>query len=55
MADAHRLMLPAVGAYTGGLDVTSPAIARLFPRGGRAFLLGTGRLFSFAIGAMAAR
>ncbi len=47
VADTHRLMLPALGAYTGGLDVVHPAIARLFPRGGRAFLLGQGRLFSF--------
>ena len=43
-------MLPAFGAYTGGLDVRDPAIARLFPRGGRAFLLGKDRLFSFALG-----
>ena len=47
--DQHRLMLPALGSYTGGLDVGSPAIARLFPRGGRAFLLGQGRLFSFTL------
>jgi uncharacterized protein len=46
--DHRRLMLPAFGAYTGGLDVTDPAIARLFPRGGRVFLLGRDRLFSFA-------
>jgi DNA ligase-associated metallophosphoesterase len=49
VADAHRLMLPALGAYTGGLDVVNPAIARLFPRGGRAFLLGQSRLFSFTL------
>ncbi len=53
VTDPHRLMLPAVGAYTGGLDVANPAIARLFPRGGRTFLLGSGRLFSFAMGARA--
>jgi len=50
VADQNRAMLPAFGAYTGGLDVRDPAIARLFPRGGRAFLLGRDRLFSFAIG-----
>jgi DNA ligase-associated metallophosphoesterase len=50
VADARRLLLPAFGAYTGGLDIADPAIARLFPRGGRAFLLGTGRLFSFPTG-----
>ena len=47
VADARRLMLPAFGAYTGGLDVADPAIAALFPRGGRVFLLGRDRLFSF--------
>jgi len=45
--DSRRLMLPALGAYTGGLDVRDPAIAVLFPRGGRVFLLGRERLFSF--------
>ena len=49
VSDARRLMLPALGAYAGGLDLANPAIARLFPRGGRAFLLGRGRLFSFAL------
>ena len=49
VVDGRRLMLPALGAYTGGLDLASPAIARLFPRGGRAFLLGQGRLFSFTM------
>jgi DNA ligase-associated metallophosphoesterase len=48
--DGKRLMMPAFGAYTGGLDVRDPAINRLFPRGGRVFLLGKDRLFSFEIG-----
>ncbi len=52
VADARRLMLPAFGAYTGGLDVRDPAIARLFPRGARVFLLGKERLFSFTLGAL---
>ena len=47
VTDARRVLLPALGAYTGGLDVRDPAIARLFPRGGRVFLLGRERLFSF--------
>jgi DNA ligase-associated metallophosphoesterase len=51
VTDGARLMLPAFGAYAGGLDVSAPAIARLFPRGGRAFLLGRDRLFSFPLGA----
>jgi hypothetical protein len=48
------MMLPALGAYTGGLDVRDPAIARLFPGGGRLFLLGRERLFGFAYPAMPA-
>ncbi len=55
VADSRRLILPALGAYTGGLDVHDPAIAGLFPRGGRVFLLGQGRLFSFPYQGRAAR
>lgn len=54
VADARRLIMPAFGAYTGGLDVRDPAIARLFPRGGRVFLLGKERLFSFALATLRA-
>lgn len=54
LADARRVLLPALGAYTGGLDIRDGAIAALFPRGGRAFLLGRERLFSFAYGALRA-
>ena len=50
VADAARLMLPAFGAYSGGLDVRDPAIARLFPHGLRVFLLGQEQLFSFNLG-----
>lgn len=50
VGDARRLVLPAFGTYTGGLDVGHQAIAELFPRGGRVFLLGRERLFSFALG-----
>ena len=50
LSDGRRLLLPAFGAYTGGLDIADPAIATLFPRGGRAFLLGEERLFSFPTG-----
>ncbi len=49
MADAARIMLPSFGAYTGGLDVRTPAIARHFPRGGHAYLLGQSRVFCFAV------
>lgn len=47
IADGYRMILPAIGAYTGGLDVRDVAIASLFPRGGRVFLVGRERLYSF--------
>ncbi len=50
VASSQRLLLPAFGAYAGGLDVTHPALAALFPRGGRVFMLGRERLFSFPLG-----
>lgn len=53
--DGRRLLMPAFGAYTGGLDVRNPAIAKLFPRGGRAFLLGKDRLYSGATGPLRGR
>lgn len=51
LTDGHRrLILPAFGCYTGGLDVADPAVAGFFPRGARIFLLGQDRLFHFPIG-----
>ena len=49
MTDAHRIILPSFGAFTGGLDVRSQAIARHFPDGARAFLLGRDRVFCFSV------
>jgi DNA ligase-associated metallophosphoesterase len=49
VADGRKIMLPAFGAYTGGLDVRAAAIATHFPRGARVFLLGSQRLFSFPV------
>lgn len=49
VTDPQRLILPAFGSLTGGLDVRDPAIARLFPRGLRVFLLGQEQLYSFAL------
>lgn len=49
VTDSRRVVLPAFGAYTGGLDVRDQAIRALFPRGARAFLLGRGRLYSFTL------
>lgn len=47
VSDGRRVLLPAFGAFTGGLDAGDPAIAGLFPRGARVFLLGAARLYSF--------
>jgi metallophosphoesterase superfamily enzyme len=46
VGDGRRLVLPALGAYAGGLDLADAAFAPLFPRGARAFLLGQERLHS---------
>ncbi len=50
VGDADRLILPAFGAYTGGLDIGHQAIASLFPGGARAWALGRDRLFGFTVG-----
>ena len=50
VTDGHRrLIMPAFGSYTGGLDVADGAISGLFPRGGRIFLLGKDRLYHFQL------
>ncbi len=38
--DRRRLILPAFGAYTGGLDVRHPEIQGLFPNGFKLVVLG---------------
>lgn len=40
VGDAARLILPAFGAYAGGLNVLDPAIARLFAADFTAFVIG---------------
>jgi len=45
VCDGRRLMLPAAGAYTGGLDVLSPDLRRLFARRFEVFLLASGRVW----------
>jgi hypothetical protein len=44
VGDGRRLILPAFGAYAGGLDVRDPAIARLFPDGCDVHLIARGRI-----------
>jgi len=46
--DGVRLILPAFGAYTGGLAVTHASIAGLFPNGYRLHVLGDKRIYSLA-------
>jgi uncharacterized protein len=48
VSDGKRCVLPAFGAYTGGLDVFDAAVARLFPDGFQAYLLGRDRVYPFA-------
>lgn len=40
VSDGRRLILPAFGAYAGGLDALDPAISDLFRRGFQAYLIG---------------
>lgn len=47
VGDGRRVILPAFGAYTGGLDVRDPAIAALFPRGCEVHLLGRRGVYRF--------
>lgn len=49
-ADARRLVLPAFGAFAGGLNVLDPAIARLFAPGFRVHVLARERVHTLASG-----
>ena len=40
LTDGHRLILPAFGAYAGGLNALDPAIAQLFPDDYDALVVG---------------
>ena len=45
-SDGDRLVLPALGAYTGGLNVLDKAYSPLFPRGFTAFAIGPQRVYA---------
>jgi hypothetical protein len=45
-SDGRRLLLPAFGAYTGGLDVRDEAVAALFPEGCSIYALGRERVYA---------
>ncbi|MEZ5997990.1 MAG: ligase-associated DNA damage response endonuclease PdeM [Hyphomonas sp.] len=44
-SDGARLVMPAMGAFTGGLNVLDEAFAKVFPEGLTAFALGEGKVF----------
>lgn len=46
VTDGRRLVMPAFGAYAGGLNVRNAAFDPLFPHGFAAHLLGDGRIFT---------
>nr|WP_313521986.1 ligase-associated DNA damage response endonuclease PdeM [Brevundimonas diminuta] len=48
VTDGRRLILPAFGAFTGGLDVRDPAIAGLFPSSPLTALLGRDKVHAVA-------
>jgi len=48
ISDRQRVLLPAFGAYTGGLNVLDPAVATLFPNDYRAYLLGKNQIHMVA-------
>ena len=53
VTDGRRLIVPAFGAFTGGLDVRSPAISRHFQAGFTVHMLGRQRVFPFPASALA--
>jgi uncharacterized protein len=48
LTDGSRMIMPALGAYTGGLNVCDPVYRPLFPNGFTAHLIGTERIFAIA-------
>jgi DNA ligase-associated metallophosphoesterase len=47
-SDGARLLLPAFGAYAGGLDIRDRAVRSLFEDAFRAYLLGRARVYAVA-------
>lgn len=46
VTDGERCILPALGAYAGGLNACDVAVRALFPKGFTAHLIGDGRIFA---------
>jgi hypothetical protein len=55
LSDGRRMVMPAFGAFTGGLDAFDPAFFPVFPRGFSAYLLGKDRVYPFAMERLSAR
>lgn len=47
VSDGRRIILPAFGAFTGGLNVLDPAVSDLFPMGFQADLIWRDRIHRF--------
>ena len=54
LTDGERLILPAFGAYAGGLNVLDPAFAALFASAPTAAALGRGRVHALAMAGLSA-
>jgi DNA ligase-associated metallophosphoesterase len=48
VTDGTRCVLPAFGAFAGGLNACDAAFRPLFPCGFTAYLIGTGRIYAIA-------
>ena len=48
LTDGHRCVMPALGAYAGGLNACDAAFKPLFANGFTAHLIGTERIFAIA-------
>jgi uncharacterized protein len=48
VTDGARCIMPALGAYAGGLNACDPAFEPFFPDGFTAHLIGTERIFAIA-------
>ena len=48
LTDGSRCIMPALGAYAGGLNACDAAFRPLFPNGFTAHLIGTERIFAIA-------
>lgn len=47
-SDGARLIMPAMGAYAGGLNILDPAFSSVFPEGCMAFAIGQAQVYSLA-------